>query len=98
MNWIKALDIARGQPGDNSEAYLRQPGEVKIYNPDGRPLTDLLISPEGNLNYDDLVIGNTPVWLPYFYSERDSLIDSCPRCRRRTKKAKPAGQKASKVA
>jgi hypothetical protein len=98
VNWIKALDMARGQPGDNSEVYLSQPGDVKIYNPDGKPLTDLLLSPVGNLHYDDLVIGNTPVWVPYFYSERDSLIDSCPMCRRRAKKAKAAEQRAKKVA
>jgi hypothetical protein len=89
INWIKALDIARGKPGDDNEAYARQPLDVKIFNPDDLPFKELLVTPEGNLTVDDIVLGNVHVWIPYFYTERDGVIGSCPKCSKRSRRAKP---------
>jgi hypothetical protein len=87
INWVKALELARGLSGDNEAAYSRQPGEVKIYNPDNKPLKELLQLPEDRITYDDLVIDGVSVWVPYFYSQRDGLIGSCPKCaQRRTRR------------
>jgi hypothetical protein len=43
INWIRATDIAYGRDGDNEEAYARQPGDVRIYNPNGLPLSEILV-------------------------------------------------------
>jgi hypothetical protein len=96
INWIKALDMARGQPGDNSEAYLRQPGDVKIYNPDASLLQTCCFPRKEILTTMTLSLGTL---LSGFltYSERDSLIDSCTECRRRAKKTKAGEQRANKA-
>jgi hypothetical protein len=62
---------------------------VKIFNPDGLLLKELLVAPEDRLTFDDMVVGNVRVWIPYFYSERDDVIASCPKCSKRTGKPKP---------
>lgn len=87
INWIKALDIAKGKAGDDGEAYARQPLDVKIFNPDELLLKDLLVAPEDRLTFDDIVVGNVRVWIPYFYAERDGVFESCPKCAKRTAKA-----------
>jgi hypothetical protein len=86
INWLKALDIASGKPGDNHRAYERQPLEVKIYNPKTIPLDKLLLSPEGNLQIEYIVVEDVHIWIPYYYSDGEALIDSCPKCQRSIRK------------
>lgn len=91
INPIKAINIAYNIPEDE-EAYQRQPGEVYIYNPKNLPLREILTSnEEGNLYiaYDDIDANGIRIFLPFYYSERENLISSCPKCtnnRRRREK------------
>ena len=51
INWIKAIDLGYGQPGDNQAAYDRQPGDVRIYNPENLPLADILVAEDQGRGY-----------------------------------------------
>jgi len=80
INWVKATDIAFGSPGDNQTAYDNQPGDVRIYNPENQPLSDILVRDGKFITYDSVNIDGSTVWLPWVYVERDRLIDGCPKC------------------
>ncbi len=72
-------------------SYERQPGEVAIYNPNQWPLEKILMSDAGNLIYDDLIIEDMNVWVPWAYDAKYKLFSGCPECAkiaRRNKKPK----------
>lgn len=86
INWIKAIDIAYGRSEDPT-AYARQPGDVRIYNPDGLPLSEVLIMPyegmEGGakkLAFDSINTSGMQILIPYYYEARDGIINICPKC------------------
>lgn len=86
INWIKATDIAYGLPEDE-EAYRRQPAEVRIYNPEGRSLSDILVKneeiagkPVRSLAFDSIEAAGMTMWLPSYYVGREGLITGCPKC------------------
>jgi hypothetical protein len=92
INWIKATDIAYGKPGDNEAAYMRQPGDVKIYNPDGLPLSEILVQEteivwEGvkkrakSLAFDAIDTGGFTLFVPFYYQQTLQLTNGCPRCK-----------------
>ncbi|ACB27140.1 DUF6602 domain-containing protein [Methylobacterium radiotolerans] len=92
IHWLKAIDLARGDKGDNIEAYERQPGEVVIYNPNQWPLDKILMSDAGGLIYDDLVLEGMNVWVPWVYDAKEHFFSGCPECAklvRRTRLARP---------
>jgi len=86
INWIKATDIAYGRP-DNPEAYARQPGEVRIYNPENLPLSDILLMDTflgdktvKGLAFDAIRCADMIMYVPYYYSEKERIISNCPKC------------------
>jgi hypothetical protein len=90
MNWIQATDIAYGNPGDNHEAYARQPGDVFIYNPENLPLSAILVSDsewDGKtikvLAFDAINTSGMVIYVPYYYSISEHLISGCPQCEKR---------------
>lgn len=82
VNWIQAIEIAQGKKGDDEETYKKQPGTVRIYNPEKMSLSDLLMDQNGSLTYESIDIEDMRVWLPWYYVEKESLIDDCPKCAR----------------
>lgn len=91
INWIRATDLAYGKAGDNTEAYLRQPGEVRIYNPGSLPLPDILLmdSPfvsDGkqvimkSLAFDAIETAGMHIWIPYYYELERGIVNFCPKC------------------
>jgi Domain of unknown function (DUF6602) len=87
INWIQATDIAYGEKGDNFEAYEKQPGNVLIYNPENIPLPDvLLIEQEFQgkktkaLGFENLRIDGKAYFVPYYYLEKEALVEKCPQC------------------
>lgn len=82
INWIKATDIAFGKPGDDEASYTRQPGDVRIYNPDNLPLSEILTSAEhpGALTFDQISTAGMVLFVPYHYSVKEGLISTCPKC------------------
>ncbi|WP_162627242.1 DUF6602 domain-containing protein [Aeromonas media] len=85
INWIKAIDIAYGKPGDNEEAYEKQPGNVLIYNPDKLELCEILTYQTSHgfsaLAYDMLIIEGRYYMVPYVYSLKENLVSiGCPKC------------------
>lgn len=87
INWIRANDLGMGKPGDNEAAYARQPGDIRIYNPDGLALTDILFRASWingrevpSLDYDMIEAGGMSIWLPAHYAEARSMITGCPTC------------------
>lgn len=103
INWIRATDIAYGMPGDNTEAYKRQPGDVRIYNPDALPFSDILVMDrpfmrEGEqiitkaLSFDSIETAGITIWIPYVYEVTRGIINSCPKCKQKKQQAPvPAG-------
>ncbi len=88
INWIKATDIAYGKPGDRTEAYDRQPGDVRIYNPENLPLSDILIGESmlggkivQGLAFDIIRSAGMIIYVPYYYSGKERLISGCPKCK-----------------
>jgi hypothetical protein len=91
INWVRAIDIANGKPGDNWEAYERQNVDVRIYNPRSIPLPDLILMDskmmcDGNevttksFAFDSIDTAGMIVWIPYRYEIEEGIINSCPKC------------------
>ncbi|MBU9309848.1 DUF6602 domain-containing protein [Burkholderia multivorans] len=91
INWVRATDIACGKPGDNWEAYKRQNAEVRIYNPRGIPLSDLIMADtmvryDGkdavvkSIAYDSIETSGLIIWIPYIYEIEEGIINFCPKC------------------
>jgi len=87
INWIKATDLAYGRPGDNEEAYRRQPGDVQIYNPENLSLSDILVV-DSNFNggsiktlaFDTIQTAGMTIFVPYYYTVKEGIISACPKC------------------
>ncbi|WP_135383106.1 DUF6602 domain-containing protein [Vibrio tasmaniensis] len=88
INWLRATHLAYGRPEDK-EAYQRQPQEVYIYNPEGHDLSDILTyelnDNDGNvittpIAYDSIETNGMIIWIPYYYSAKESIISSCIKC------------------
>ena len=80
INWIKALDLADGKPGDDTDRYEKQKGETTVYDPDGLGFEKLLKSKEGFLTFDAILIDGQQYWLPWHYVVSHQLIEPCPKC------------------
>ena len=80
INWVKMTHLAYGMPGDDIEAYKRQPGEVRIYNPKCWPLDKLLCHESGSIIYDIIEVSGMTCLIPWVYSLGDKLIHDCPKC------------------
>lgn len=91
INWIKATDLAYGKAGDNIQAYERQPGDVRIYNPDNLPLSEILVADqkfihEGKdvfakaLAFDCITSGGMTIFIPYYYQIKEYLVEGCAKC------------------
>ena len=87
INWIRATDIAYGKPGDDAEAYARQPGDVRIYNPENLPLPDILVMDRqyGDktikvLAFDQIQSAGLVIYIPYYYSVTEGIVSGCPKC------------------
>lgn len=88
INWIRATDIAYGMPGDNTEAYSRQPGDVRIYNPENLLLCDILVMDTmlcekivKGLAFDAIRCSDMTIFIPYYYSAKEQIISNCPKCK-----------------
>jgi len=89
INWVKATEISLGHAGNNYESYKRQPGEVRIYNPDSLPLSDILVGDKiidgkqirGFVSYDAIDCAGMKIWIPFYYSCKENLLEFCPKCR-----------------
>lgn len=97
INWIKATHLAYGQPGDDIEAYERQPGDVRIYNPEKLPLSDILLmdrtmESDGTetcvkaLAFDSIKSCGLNIYIPYYYLVKEELIQGCKECSTKTAK------------
>ena len=80
INWVKALDLADGKPGTDTDRYERQPAETIVYDPDGRGFEKLLKCEEGFLTYESILINGQQYWLPRYYVDAHKLIEPCPMC------------------
>lgn len=94
INWIKATDLAYGKAGDNVQAYERQPGDVRIYNPNNLPLSEILVADkkvihEGKeafikvLAFDCITSSGMNIFIPYYYQIKEHLVEGCAKCNKR---------------
>lgn len=92
INWIRAMDIAYGKAGDDLVAYERQPGDVRIYNPDSLSFSEILLieSPivsngvSGTINslaFDSIETEGMNIWIPFIYEVKQEIINLCPKCK-----------------
>lgn len=95
-NWISITHEIYDLPEDKA-AEARQPGDVYVYNPEALPLKDVLRSVDNfGITYDMVNTGGLQVWIPWYYSIKEGIIDGCPKCRKvltkpRQKKPKKTG-------
>ncbi|PYD32847.1 hypothetical protein DND58_05575 [Pseudomonas syringae pv. pisi] len=93
INWIKATDLAYGRPGDNIEAYQKQPGDVRIYNPEGLLLSDILVVDkkvilDGKeaitkvLAFDSIKSCGLNIYIPCYYQIKEDLVQGCSKCKK----------------
>lgn len=93
INWIKATDLAYGKSGDNTEAYERQPGDVRIYNPEGLLLSDILVADQGVMfdgkeaitkvfAFDSIKSCGLDIFIPYYYQLKEDLVQGCSKCKK----------------
>lgn len=96
INCVKATHIAYNLPEDE-EAYKRQPQLVYIYNPEDIDLPDILTyelkDDNGNIKatplaYDMIETNNMNIWIPYYYSTKESLISGCKKCQKAEERLK----------
>ena len=80
INWIKALDLAKGKPGTEIELYEKQSGDIIVYDPDGLGFENLLMSDQGSLTFEHVLIDRREYWLPWHYVNAHKLIEPCPEC------------------
>ena len=91
INWVRATELAYGLPGDNVAAYIRQPRNVRIYNPEAFPLSEILVmdkTVEHDENqtkikvnaFDGIRTAGMEIWIPYYYEVKEKLINLCPKC------------------
>ena len=96
INWIRATDLAYGKPGDNNEAYERQPGDVRIYNPEGLPLSEILVADKEfvfkgkevitkSLSFDSIISCGLNIFIPYYYQFTEDLVQGCSKCKKGAK-------------
>lgn len=97
INWIKAIHLAYGLLGDDIEAYERQPGDVRIYNPNALPLSDILLTDKmmendgeesiiKSLAYDSIKTCGLNIYIPHCYMVTEELIEGCKKCNSIAKK------------
>jgi len=100
INWIKATDLAYGKPGDNIEAYERQPGDVRIYNPEGLGLSEILVTDKEmlidgkaanvkSLSFDSISSCGLNIYIPYYYQFTEELVQGCTKCKKVEKSEPP---------
>ena len=93
INWVKATDLAYGKAGDNTQAYERQPGDVRIYNPKDLPLSEILVADqkftyEGKevsakaLAFDCITSSGMNIYIPYYYQITEHLVEGCAKCKK----------------
>lgn len=91
INWIRATDIAYGKAGDDLAVYERQPGDVRIYNPDSLPFSEILLmecpivsnGASGvikSLAFDSIETEGMHIWIPFIYEVSQAIINLCPKC------------------
>ena len=56
------------------------PSETTIYDPDALGFENLLLSDEGYMTYEQVVIDGRLYWLPWHYIAAHELIEPCPSC------------------
>lgn len=92
INWVRANDLGLGKGGDDDAAYERQPGDVRIYNPNKLPFPDILMRQSeyhgrkiSSISYDIIQVKGMSIMLPYLYSDTEQIITGCPKCSNKSK-------------
>lgn len=80
INFLKALDIAQGGQGVDFQSYQQQPSLVNIYNPENLELKDLLMDENGSLSFENILVEDLNILVPYYYISKENLFNDCPKC------------------
>lgn len=90
-----SFELASGNEVDEKSMRVPQDLGVRIYNPDGLPLKDVVVQPRTvngmtflSLAFDWLDVDGLSIWLPFVYSAKDRLIQRCPACAKQAKKTR----------
>lgn len=84
INPVAAINKAYGRD-DAAISNIDQYAGVWLYNPEGLPLDKILIMPEGikqfrGLAFDAILTDGREIYVPYYYSIKEQLVDLCPKC------------------
>lgn len=78
IEYLEALSQAYGN------SWIAQPSQrsklVWIYNPDRFALSDILVTPGGNLAFDEIFAFDAAILIPHYYSVRDGIVAGCKAC------------------
>jgi hypothetical protein len=76
---IKRLLDSRWGRDQGEEAHANDVG-VKVYNPKNLPVMKILFGEDGTVTFDAIVVNGINIYVPYYYSETETLIAACPKC------------------
>jgi hypothetical protein len=84
---LSALAVAHGEKADVVESHSRS--SVRIYNPELLHLSQILVANVTNfLTYDSIKCQEIIIWIPHYYSQKEEIINSCPKCKSQSKRLK----------
>jgi hypothetical protein len=87
IGYLEALSEASGQ---NSLLSAGQRSRlVWIYNPEQLELSDILVSPNGSIAFDEIRCADIDILIPLYYSKKESIISGCKACAELNKPSEP---------
>ena len=93
IEYLEALSQAYG------ERWIAQPGRssrlVWIYNPARLALSEVLVTPEGFIAFDEVVTSDIHILIPVCYSVKEAIVTGCKACAKLTRSSEPAEQTKS---
>jgi len=82
IQYLEALSQAYG------DRWIAQAGRssrlISIYNPECLPLSEILITSNGFLTFDEIVTSGTHILIPIYYSVKEGIVSGCRACAKQT--------------
>jgi hypothetical protein len=78
VEYLSALSQAAGDSWNGPSGERSR--LVWIYNPGQLQLSELLFSPQGFIAFDEIVISDTHILIPIYYSVKEGIVSGCRAC------------------
>lgn len=78
VEYLSALSKAAGDRWNGPSGQRSR--LVWIYNPERLQLSELLLSPHGFIAFDEIVVSDTHILIPIYYSVKEGIVSGCRAC------------------